>query len=89
MEDVVGVRLDLLASIVEDMISSKDLESVLGSPVMAHVAMTVEDGQFKFRTLIPDGEEREPYTDEEVIRASEIVDQIVSDRLPGDLPEVK
>jgi len=86
-----GMRLDYLLSIVNELLASKELESILGSPLEKHVALTVENGRFHFRQLTPFGEKAKVLTPEEDAMVRGIIKRIIKSHYPGteNMPEVR
>ncbi|MBP2145604.1 hypothetical protein J2129_001058 [Methanofollis sp. W23] len=72
----VGIRLETLAAIIEDLDSDEDLRAIFGDPVTGHLAIVAEyaDGTVDLRIE----EIREvPLTADETTRFTEVTDRIV------------
>ncbi|MBD3389097.1 MAG: hypothetical protein GF416_08420 [Candidatus Altiarchaeales archaeon] len=89
---IAGIRLDYLMKIMYDVRSSRELESIVGSPIEKHLVFLVDaDGNFRINALTPHGEPENRLSEEDTARATEIVTGIVKANYPGteNLPEVR
>ncbi|MFH1836433.1 MAG: hypothetical protein ABH851_09620 [Methanobacteriota archaeon] len=91
MAPITGIRLDYLMDIVNAITSDGELESILGSPLAKHIVLMVEEGEFRFRTLLPFDEPDKKYTKEVEKKAATIVQRLIKMHYPGaeNMPEVK